>query len=77
MTNEMVIKYWNAGRSGKAGSLSTDGVKLYSYNLMIGDNSGGTIYDHTAGGGSFYSQTTSKHVGLAVRLSPFANLVTP
>ena len=77
MTNEMVIKCWNTGRSGNAGNLSTDGVKLYSYRLLIGDNSGGTIYNHTAGGGSYYSQTTSCHVGLAKRLSPFANIINP
>ena len=76
MTNEQVIKAWTAGRAAKAGNLSTDGSKLYSYRLVIGDNAGGMIFDHTAGGGSYYSQTTSCHVGLAKRGSPSAVIIT-
>ena len=76
MTNLQVVKAWNAGRPAKAGNLSTDGVKLYSYSLMIGDNAGSTIFDHTAAGGSYYSQTTSCHVGLAKRYSPYAEIIT-
>jgi len=77
MTNQNVIKAWAAGRTGGSGNLVTDGVKLYSYNLLIGSGSGATIFDHTSGGGSFYSQTTSCHVGLAKRLIPYAEVVRP
>tara|TARA_B100000085_G_C18417763_1_gene461352 strand:- start:94 stop:327 length:234 start_codon:yes stop_codon:yes gene_type:complete len=77
MTNEQVIKAWHNGIAAKAGSLSTDGSNLYSYRLLIGKHSGGTIFNHTAPGGSYYSQTTSTHVNLAIRLSDFANIVTP
>jgi hypothetical protein len=77
MTNSDVIRAWNNGRAAGSKNLSTDGVKLYSYRLLIGDRSGGIIYDHTAAGGSYHSQTTSCHVGLATRLSPSAKLVCP
>ena len=77
ITNEMVVQSWSTGRAASSRNLSTDGVKLYSYRLLIGDNSGGIIYNHTAGGGSYNSQTTSCHVGLAKRLSPFANIINP
>ncbi len=77
MTNAEVIENWNKGKAGKAGSLSTDGSNLYSYNLLIGKHGGGMIFEHTAKGGSFYSQTTSTHVNLAIRLSPHANIVIP
>jgi len=77
MTNQNVIRAWSAGRVGGGGNLFTDGVKLYSYNLLIGTGSGAIIFDHTAGGGSFYSQTTSCHVGLAKRLTPSAEIVRP
>ena len=75
--NEEVIKAWANGRSAKAGSLSTDGMHLYSYKLMIGTNAGGVIYNHTAGGGSYYSQTTSTHVGLARGIVPSAKVIDP
>jgi len=77
MTNENVIKAWINGRRGNAGNLSTDGSNLYSYNLLIGTGSGSTILNHTAGGGSYYSQTTSCHVGLAKRLATSAKVVNP
>ena len=77
MTNQNVIKAWAAGQTGSGGNLLTDGVKLYSYNLLIGTGSGATIFDHTAGGGSYYSQTTSCHVSLAKRLIPYADIVRP
>ena len=75
ISNETVVKAWMSGQSAKAGSLSTDGVGLYSYRLKIGD--GDTIFNHTAGGGSYHSQTTSCHVGLAMRLCPSANIINP
>tara|TARA_B100001029_G_scaffold58950_1_gene47630 strand:+ start:486 stop:722 length:237 start_codon:yes stop_codon:yes gene_type:complete len=77
ITNETVVQEWNRGRKASNRNLSTDGVKLYSYNLLIGDKAGGIIYNHTAGGGSYYSQTTSCHVGLAARLSPSAKIINP
>ncbi len=77
MKNENVIKAWMNGRSASAANLSTDGNNLYSYRLLIGTGSGSTILNHTACGGSYYSQTTSCHVGLAKRLANTANIVNP
>ncbi len=72
MRNEMVIMAWINGRAAGngRGSLTTDGVRLLSYDLVIGDSSNRQVYDYTASG-EYYSQTTSKHVGLALRFSNF------
>ena len=77
MKNENVIKAWMNGRRASAANLSTDGNNLYSYRLLIGTGSGSTIFNHTAGGGSYYSQTTSCHVGLAKQLANTAKIVNP
>lgn len=77
MTNEQVMKTWISGGKAKGGSLRADeDGKLYSYSLVIGERSlsGTTIFDHTISGGSFYSQTTSKHVSMAIRLAPWADV---
>ena len=67
MRNEQVIMAWIDGRPARngRGSLSTDGRHLLSYDLVIGD--GGRIFDYTSSG-EYYSQTTSCHVGLALRI---------
>ena len=79
MRNEDVVKAWLYGRRAATGNMSTDGSNLYSYNLLIGQHlhHGTVVINHTAGGGSFYSQTTSKHVGLAWRLANGAKLINP
>ena len=77
MRNDTVIEEWAMGRAARSRNLWTDGVKLYSYSLLIGEGSGGTIFNHTAGGGSYHSQTTSCHVGLAKRLTPSASIINP
>ena len=77
MTNEQVINAWLKGNAAKAGNLSTDGRKLYSYQLCIGhveacELNGRPIRrvrDYTSGGLGFISQTTSRHVGLAKDLT--------
>tara|TARA_Y100001937_G_C6849132_1_gene211296 strand:- start:29 stop:307 length:279 start_codon:yes stop_codon:yes gene_type:complete len=72
-TNGQVIQAWSNGQKAKSGRLKTDGDKLWSYSLCIGrsDCEGGkVIFDYTAGGGSYASQTTSTHVNLAKRLTP-------
>ena len=73
--NETVVEEWANGRAARAANLWTDGVKLYSYNLLIGEGSGSKIFNHTAGGGSYHSQTTSCHVGLAKRVATWATIV--
>ena len=51
-------------------TLYSDG-KVYSYDLLIAEIIDGvhTLYNHTAKGGSYHSQTTSCHVGV---LKPYS-----
>ena len=66
MRNEKVVESWLAGRPASSQNMSTDGVRLYSYRLMIGERTEteNIVFDYTASG-IYYSQTTSCHVGLA------------
>lgn len=68
-TNQEVINAFLNQRPAKAGRLTTDGVNLYSYSLIIGKWFGGKpfVFDYTTTGGAFQSMTTSQHVGLAKR----------
>ena len=65
VSNSQVIKAWMDGHKAEARSLSTDGVDLYSYALLIAK--GREVFDHTSTGLGFQSQTTSQHVGMAKR----------
>ena len=69
--NEDVVRCWKRGNRGQNKNLTTDGINLYSYNLKIGytENGKKIAIDHTAGGGSFYSSTTSRHVSYAKKFS--------
>mgnify|MGYP003133030860 CR=1 FL=1 len=62
-SNSQVIKAWTLGHKAEAKNLSTDGVNLYSYALLIAK--GREVIDYTAGGIGFVSMTTSRHVGMA------------
>lgn len=67
MTNEEVIRNWKHGRPGKSYSLTTDGSKLFSYRLRIGDTLSKNrkiIWDYQG----THSRTTTTHVRLAIRL---------
>ena len=73
--NHLVPEFWAKGKkaANHRHSFSTDGIRLYSYGLMIGDTCPDTgakvLRDYTAKGKwGFQSQTTSCHVGNA-RLS--------
>ena len=70
--NRDVADVWGTYRMGE-GARNYDGSlrvmedgRVYSYELLIGEIVDGEhiVYDHTAPGGSYYSQTTSKHVNL-------------
>jgi len=63
VTNSEVLTAWLSNRTAEARNLSTDGYKLYSYALLIGQ--GKEVYDYTSKGLGFRSKTTSIHVGLA------------
>jgi len=75
-TNKQVIEAFRNQQRASAGRLSTDGHRLYSYDLMIGIWYGGKplILDYTSTGDAFRSMTTSQHVGLAKREIPSANV---
>ena len=70
VSNHEVAKHWAMGISGRShtGNLYTDGTKIYSYALQIGDTSPTGVKfvrDYTANGSyGFRSMTTSKHVGM-------------
>ena len=76
MKNSEIARSWWNGRSASAKHFRTDGVNLWSYNLLIGTikNGNRVVFDYTARGGHFYSVTTSKHVGLAGR---YGNIIAP
>lgn len=59
LSNEVITNHENTLRFFKSGA-------IYSYNLRIGEVKNGKkiVYNCTAGGGQFYSVTTSKHVNL-------------
>jgi len=82
MTNKEVVQAWKDGKKGKAGSLTTDGIYLWSYHLkigMTGQDGYKYIANYTARDDKgcfgyktkhcFVSQTTSTHIGLARRVA--------
>jgi len=65
-----VVIAWSDGLPARTGnrSFSSDGRTLRSYSLPIATRTeSGTrvVADYTSGGGHYYSQTTSSHVGIA------------
>ena len=78
MKNRDVVMSWLNGNQAQTGNLRSDGTHLWSYDQKIAERDSYSIrvYDYTASG-SFISVTTSKHVGLALRLAGTAQLVTP
>ena len=71
LQNHVVAEMWGRSRSASNhnGSFRSDGINLYSYNLVIGEtNKRGEkiIHDYTTNG-HYYSVTTSRHVGYGKR----------
>ncbi len=59
---------WTQNQPAKAGNFRTDGDKLFSYNLVVGETREGKkiLFDYMSGGRKgFVSMTTSHHVGAA------------
>lgn len=70
VSNHLIPSEWAMSREAQShtGNYWTNGDKLYSYNLCIGEtmpNGDKLLHDFTAGGIEYYSQTTSCHVGKA------------
>jgi hypothetical protein len=68
MTNQEVTQNWINGKIGESLHMSTDGKSVFSYEMKIGQ----TLINGEKQGLNvqkpfFYSQTTSKHVGLVKR----------
>jgi len=73
MRNCQVAAAWAAGRTASTQHMTTDGDRLWSYNLVIGfteDDGSKVAIDYTAP--HFVSMTTSCHVGLAKRVADWA-----
>ena len=63
--NTDVVHAWFVGRPLAAKNLLTDGCRLFSYKLLIGErlrDGGMILYNFTAGGLGSVSTTTSRHV---------------
>ena len=75
MKNESVVESWVNGQIGQSLNMSTDGKSLFSYRMKIGEThiikEAGFLTKKKIGLNVqkpfFYSQTTSKHVGLVKR----------
>jgi hypothetical protein len=69
ISNDDVVAAWLNDEPAKAGALTTDGTKLFSYRLCIGDTFADDkiALDYTASAGEYHSQTTSQHCGKAKR----------
>ncbi len=79
-TNARVTRAWANGIPAASASLRTDGDRLFSYQLCIvhtDDEGRKVVRAYTGGSGHFRSQTTSCHVGLALRVADRAEVPTP
>ena len=69
--NRQVAEAWKNGRPLKAwnGKMKTDGMTIWSYNLIIGKTIEGkkVAYQYQASVNTFVSPTTSQHVGLTMQ----------
>jgi hypothetical protein len=81
-TNEQVVEAFLNQRPLNAGALTTDGQSLFSYNLRIAEHipddygqATTLVYDYTARGNAYKSQTTSQHVGMVKQRVPRRNVV--
>ena len=81
-SNAEVINAWRRGRSARSRHLRTDGLRLWSYDLLIGftgEDNYKYVKNYTKHPdrdcfgrevrGQFVSATTSRHVGLARRVA--------
>jgi len=69
MRNIEVAKAWSEGRKGKSGSMSTDGINIWSYAMLIGEVVSGERVAYRRS----RSITTTKHINLTAR---YAHKVT-
>lgn len=75
MNNKEVPHAWAHGRKGKAGNLTTDGVSLWSYNMLIGERrpvGGQLVYCCST---ENHSHSTSAHQSLMRQAIPYGAIV--
>lgn len=63
MNNIAVANLWSKGLAGRSGNMSTDGISIWSYAMLIGEvvNGERVVYRRSR------SVTTTKHINLAAR----------
>lgn len=71
MRNANVAQFWSEGRAAASGNMSTDGVSIWSYAMLIGEvvNGERVVYRRSR------SVTTTKHISLAARYAD--KVITP
>jgi hypothetical protein len=80
MKHSEVITAWTKGQEARGSRMRTDGISLYSFDLVIGhqfDDGRLVIFNYTNSGYAFKSVTTSRHVNLAIRHAPTARVCDP
>jgi hypothetical protein len=65
MRNIEVAKAWGQGQKAESGNMTSDGIHLWSYALLIGEMVGGkrVVYRQSR------SVTTTRHINLAARFA--------
>ena len=66
---QKIVESWMRGEIASTNNFFTNGTRLYSYQLEIGTTLGSKkiVYDYTARGNNFKTNTTSQHVEAALR----------
>lgn len=70
-TTHTIPDAWKNGKRATAAAFSTDGNVICSYQLVIGIKDKGKliVFNFSGRGGKSISVTTSKHVGLAMKVA--------
>jgi hypothetical protein len=69
MKHSEVVTAWTKGEEARGSRMKTDGITLYSFDLVIGhqfDDGSLVIFNYTTKGDAFKSVTTSRHVNLSL-----------
>lgn len=75
LSNEKVVRLWSIGKKARNRNMRTDGVRIWSYNLLIGIRNRKGLklsFSYRSKDLGFISSTTSRHCGL---VNSYANCV--
>ena len=69
--NKAVAEMWSLGKEARSSSMSTDGKRIYSYHLPIGNTEKGdkVVISYVARTGFHISTSTSQHVSFALKFA--------